>query len=174
MLPKFVHDRWTQLFDGPVSWSDFELNAGDDLKGWRVLVEEAKQVVLSHTSGAIALLHREADTITKLELSEGDAARRLLGKHGLRPSKSTERLVRGELGPGTSIESGMDRAFPKRLDVIQLCEVDDVRLLRVGSEGVLELRAREGKVVKTNWRVGSDALALIEQHRGSDLTKRGW
>ncbi|MEM6997223.1 MAG: hypothetical protein AAF721_42355 [Myxococcota bacterium] len=172
-LPEHLHQRWTALFQEPVSWSHFENTAQEDLRGWRVLVEDAKQVVLAHGTGAINVLHRDGDTITKLDLEEGARARRLLGKYGLRPDRTTERLVRGELGPGSSVEAGLDRAFPRRLDLRELGEEDGVRRIRVGSEGVLEVRARDGKVVKTSWKVGAEALALIEAHSARQVDSRG-
>ncbi len=166
--------HWISLFEAPVQWSQFESTQREALEGWRVLVEDAKQVILAHGTGAVSVLHREGDTIKELDLAEGARARRLLGKHGLRPDKATERAVRGELGPGSSVEDGLDRAFPRRLDLTELGTVDGLRLIRVGSEGVLELRERDGKVVKTSWRVGADALESIEAHRAAAASRRGW
>lgn len=173
-LEQSERESWLDLFDDPISWSFVEgTQSNDALRGWRVLEESSKRMLLAHSTGAVSLLDRDGDTITKLELVEGPAARRLLAKHGFRPDKRTKRIVQGELGPGSTVELGLDRAFPRRLGLTEFGDIDGVRRIRIGAEGVLELRHRDGKVVKASWRTGGEALDLIEAYLADRIRQRG-
>lgn len=160
-LSDYDRAQFSSLFRSPISWDDAKRIGAEDLRWWRTLSDKRSALILAHNGGAVAVLRRSGGMITGLELNEGEAGRRLLGKHGFRPSDAVREEMKREFRPGRPVAEAVSAAFP-RGGVVELGTVAGKRRIRLGTRGVLEVRLDRDMVRSHSFVVGADAMELIE------------
>ena len=161
-------------FEPPFRWS--RLNCGECLRFWHVIHMEPGRILLQHGTGAVAILTRQDDLVSRVELVEGEAAEPHLRNHAFQVGDDLRERFRRALTVGRPAYAAMKAAATPSSGVTALdriVEPDGKERWRYRASwgGVLEVRVdTDGAVLGHRWHTGGEALDLLIAHQ----TARFW